>query len=110
MPNISPFTRLSKPELVEIVRKVRGTVGDAARRPRDYYLGICEVLDREQTLNAAIELGYFKPTGREKFLSESLRIKRSQALRLRLQQKRNAICGCSSANLKNKRVKSARKL
>lgn len=58
MSNRSPFTPLSKNELVEIVRKVRGTVGDAARRTRDYYLGMCEGMDREQTLAAARELGY----------------------------------------------------
>lgn len=57
MPNRSPFTPLSKNELVEIVRKVRGTVGDAARRPRDYYLGMCEMVP-DKALEAARELGY----------------------------------------------------
>ena len=50
--NISPFTRLSKNELVQVVRLVHGTVGDTARRSRDYYLGMCEALPREQTRQA----------------------------------------------------------
>lgn len=58
MANRSPFTPMSKQELVEIVRIVRGTVGDSARRSRDYYLGMCEGLDRDKALEAARELGY----------------------------------------------------
>lgn len=59
--NRSPFTQMSKNELVEIVRAVRGTVGDSARRSRDYYLGMCEGLDRELTVDAARRLGFLKP-------------------------------------------------
>lgn len=50
--NISPFTRLTKNELVQVVRLVRGTVGDAKNRSKDYYLGMCEGLPREETLQA----------------------------------------------------------
>lgn len=52
--NISPFTRLTKHDLVQVVRLVRGTVGDAKNRSKDYYLGMCEGLPREQTM-AALE-------------------------------------------------------
>lgn len=58
--NISPFTPMSKNQLVEIVRAVRGTVGDSARRSRDFYLGMCEGLDRDQTIAAARKLGFLK--------------------------------------------------
>lgn len=58
--NISPFTPMSKTQLVEIVRAVRGTVGDSARRSRDFYLGMCEALDRDLTIAAAKKLGYLR--------------------------------------------------
>jgi hypothetical protein len=58
--NISPFTRLTKQELVEVVRLVRGKVGDAKNRSRDYYLGMCEGLPRDETLKALETLGLTK--------------------------------------------------
>lgn len=65
MANRSPFTPLSKNELVEVVRKVRGTVGDSARRSRDYYLGMCEGFDKDVAVAAARELGFLDKKGRD---------------------------------------------